>query len=158
MDSDFAALEEFNKSQASVTSIWKRFHRLIVLQNETIVFEADFINNLFTYLHELTYNPTGVTNLAQLVKFTRNFAQEDIEDRDIDVWTDALALGFNNTSPEFWKAYQADLYLGGPGGLLGAIERHNLDAVVLPTAVSSSFVSLDTQTCDHLLTIMRLLS
>lgn len=82
-----------------------------------------------------------VTNLAQLVNFTQNFAQEDVKDRDVNVWTDALALGYNNTSPEFWKAYQADLYLGGPGGLLGAIERHNLDAVVFPTMFSSSFVS-----------------
>lgn len=103
--------------------------------------EADFINNLFTYLSELTFNPTGVKNLRQLVRFTRGFAQEDVRERDVNVWTDALALGYNNTSPQFWKAYQNDLFLGGPGGLLGAIRRHKLDAVVFPTSFASSFVS-----------------
>jgi len=82
-----------------------------------------------------------VKNLRQLVRFSKGFKQEDVPERDINVWTDALALGYNNTSPKFWTAYQSDLYLGGPGGLLGAIERHKLDAVVFPTTFASSFVS-----------------
>ena len=31
--------------------------------------------------------------------------------------------GFNNTDPRFWPALQQDLFLGGEGGLFGALER-----------------------------------
>lgn len=104
--------------------------------------DSDLINGLFTYFSELSKNPTGVTNLRQLSRFTKNFAQEDFPERDVKIWTGALARGYNNTSPEFWKAYQNDLYLGGRGGLLGALKRDKLDAVVFPTTLASAFAAI----------------
>ena len=42
----------------------------------------------------------------------------------------------NNTSAKFPPLYQENLYLGGEGSILGALERHSLDAVILPTALA----------------------
>lgn len=112
--------------------------------NESIVLEADFKVNLKTYLSELTYNPNDIHNLKQLRAFTEKFPAEDFSptSRDVGVWNSSISLPYDNTSPKFWKAYQADQYLGGEGGLLGAIERGNLDAVLLPTQFAPGFAAI----------------
>ncbi|KAL1304087.1 hypothetical protein AAFC00_000522 [Neodothiora populina] len=111
--------------------------------NETLVLNADFLTNLATYLSELSYNPYNITNLAQERAFTHAFAQEDWPDRDTAVWDDALDdQKWDNTSPLFWPAYQANLYYGGEGGILGALTRNNVSAVLLPTQLSPSIPAL----------------
>ncbi|KAK5676676.1 hypothetical protein LTS10_010977 [Elasticomyces elasticus] len=110
--------------------------------NETLVLNADFISDLANYLSELTYNPYGIENLAELRNFTQTFALEDYPERDTGIWDDALKTGWNNTSPEFWAAYQTNLYYGGEGGILGAVARNNVSAVILPTQLSPSIPAL----------------
>lgn len=40
---------------------------------------------------------------------------------------------FNNTSPEFWEAYQTTSFWGNEGGVTGALKAGNFDALILPT-------------------------
>lgn len=111
--------------------------------SETEVLNADFIVNLASYLSLLTYNPNKITSLAVERNFTRTFPLEDYPDRDTAVWDDALdTQGWNNTDPRFWAAYQQDLYFGGEGGLFGALDRDNLDAVILPTSFASTWAAI----------------
>ena len=105
--------------------------------NEGIVLDADFVSDLpGEYLSMLSYNPQNVHDLADVENFTHHFAQEDYPDRDTAVWDQSLALGFNNTSPLFWAAYQNNLEVAGPQGILGALANHSLDALILPTDFS----------------------
>jgi amidase len=103
---------------------------------EDTVLSGDFGPNLAAYLAQLSYNPQNVHTLADVTNFTQHFSLEEYPSRDTAVFDAALALNFTNTSPEFWAAYQEALYLGGAGGLLGALDSYALDAVVLPTNVS----------------------
>lgn len=125
VEANFTALNEWARSK-----------------NETIVLEADFIVNLYQYLSVLTVNPYNITDLYAERNFTQNFPLEDYPDRNTAIWDEALALGYNNTDIRAWEAFQADLYLGGEGGIIGALERNNLDAVILPTSFSSSFPAI----------------
>jgi amidase len=109
---------------------------------ETKGLEADIINNLASYLSNLVVNPTNVHSLEDVRTFTHSFPLEDWPDRDTAIWDDALALGYNNTSPQFWALHEENLAIGGPGGILGALERLKLDAVVALTSVSSPFPAL----------------
>jgi amidase len=104
--------------------------------NSTVL-GADFISDLAAYLAELTYNPYNITSLADLQNFTQTFPLEAWPDRDTATWDTALARGYGNTDGRFWAALQQNYYNGGPGGLLGAIERDKLDAVLLPTSQSA---------------------
>lgn len=108
-----------------------------------IVLDADFVSDLpGEYLSKLTYNPENVHDLEDVSNFTHHFPQEDYPDRDTGVWDMALALGFNNTSPEFWAAYQTNLEIAGPQGILGLLANYSLDALILPTDFSPGLPAL----------------
>lgn len=103
---------------------------------ESIVLDTDFIANLKSYLSQLTYNPTGVESLADVKNFTESFGPEEYPSRDTLGWEEALSFNFTNTDAEAWAAYQYNQYLGGVGGVLGALKNYTLDAVVTPSANS----------------------
>ncbi len=108
-----------------------------------IVLEADFITDLpKEYLSKLTSNPNNVHSVADVRNFTHSFPLEDWPQRDTLVWDGALALGFGNTSPEFWSNYTMNTYLADPLGVTGALKNHSLDALVLPTEFSPNFPAL----------------
>ncbi|KAH6629223.1 amidase signature domain-containing protein [Boeremia exigua] len=109
---------------------------------EDTVLSGDFGPNLAAYLAQLTYNPNNVSDLKEVRNFTQTFPAEEYPSRDTAVFDSSLALNFTNTDAQFWAAYQEDLFLGGPGGILGALETYNLDAVVLPTRTSSSISAI----------------
>lgn len=100
---------------------------------ESIVLGVDFVANLKAYLDQLTYNPNNITDLADLVNFTHGFGQEEWPSRNTVTWETDLAFNFTNDSPEAWAAYQEDQFIGGIGGILGALANYSLDAVVMPT-------------------------
>ncbi|KAL8948836.1 MAG: hypothetical protein Q9222_005009 [Ikaeria aurantiellina] len=108
-----------------------------------IVLEADFVSDLpENYLSKLVTNPQNVQDLQDVSDFTHNFPPEDYPDRDTGVWDGALALGFNNSSPQFWAAYQNNLEVAGPEGILGVLANNSLDALILPTAYSPGLPAL----------------
>lgn len=110
---------------------------------EITVLNGDFIVDLARYLAALTVNPNKVYTLSDVRNFTRSFPGEDYPERDTGVWDVALDVQrYNNTDPRFWAAYQQDLYFGGEGGLLGTLEKYNLDAVILPTSFASSWAAI----------------
>ena len=105
--------------------------------NETIVLDADFVSDLPNlYLSQLTSNPNNIYGLADERNFTHTTPLEAYPERDTGVWDQALGLGYNNTDYRFWQAYQFTTYFGGKGGVLGALEKDNLDALILPTDYS----------------------
>ena len=104
--------------------------------------DGDFTPNLAAYLAQLTYNPNNVTTLGGVRDFTQKFPAEEYPSRDTAIFDESLALNFTNTDPQLWAAYQEDLYLGGPGGILGALDTYNLDAVVLPTRTASGISAI----------------
>ncbi|PGH33005.1 hypothetical protein GX50_04220 [[Emmonsia] crescens] len=117
---NYSALKEFNDSPLPPQIIY-----------------ADFVSDLAGYLSKLQTNPNNINTLPDLRDFTQTFPLEAFPDRDTLAWDDALALGFNNTSPKFWPAYQEIVRLAGEGGIFGALRKDNLDAIILPTSVAA---------------------
>ncbi|KAL8672956.1 MAG: hypothetical protein Q9168_002589 [Polycauliona sp. 1 TL-2023] len=109
----------------------------------SIVLDADFISDLPSkYLSKLATNPNKVHDLADVRNFTRTFPPEEYPNRDTAVWDEALSLGFNNTSPQFWAAYQENLEIAGRQGILGVLANNSLDALILPTDYSPGLPAL----------------
>lgn len=109
----------------------------------SIVLDADFVSDLpGEYLSKLTYNPQDVQDLADLSNFTHGYAPEDYPDRNTAVWDESLALGYGNTDPRFWAAYQINLETAGPQGILGLLANYTLDALIVPTDFSPGLPAL----------------
>lgn len=114
------------------------YGEFIADNNETlgkgsIVLDADFVSDLANYFSQLTVNPNNVKSLADVSNFTHSFKLEEYPQRDTFEFDQSLSLGYNNTDPRFWDAYQFTSYLGGEGGVTGALKANNLDALILPT-------------------------
>lgn len=103
----------------------------------SMILEVDFLTNVAEYLAELTYNPYNITNLEELRRFTQRHPDEEYPDRNTASWDAGLARGFDNTDIRFWNTLQQHYYFGGEGGLLGAIRRNEVDALVMPAASSA---------------------
>ncbi|RYN78945.1 hypothetical protein AA0117_g4050 [Alternaria alternata] len=125
VESDFPAAQEF-------------------LDNSMIgakIMGADFVVNIENYLRQLAYNPHNIKNLVELRKWTQDSSLEGYPSKPTELW-DTVLQNWNNTEAGFWQAYQQGLYYDGEGGLLGTIERHNLDAVLLPSHFSWNFAGI----------------
>ena len=108
----------------------------VVMGNSSIVLDTDFVSNLAEYLSLLTRNPHSVHDLPEVINCTRANPREGYPDPDTLIWDRALARNITNTSPETWAAYQSDLFLGGEGGILGALAKYELDALIMPSFAS----------------------
>ena len=107
-----------------------------------IAVRADLVSDLSGYFSKLEQNPNNIHNIKDLRDFTRKYPAEEYPSRNTRVWDLAIEGKINNTSPEWWPQYLQNLYVGGEGGILGALERHNLDAVVLPSDVAPTIPAL----------------
>ncbi|PLB49058.1 putative amidase [Aspergillus steynii IBT 23096] len=121
-DANFTAYEQYIADQTTTQA----------------VLAIDFISSIPKYLAtNLTANPHNLHNISDIRTFTQQEPLEEYPSRDTQIWDIAIATGLSSTSPEFWAMYQKSLYYGGEGGLLGALSRHNLDAIILPTGVAA---------------------
>ncbi|KAL7928743.1 amidase signature enzyme [Trichoderma chlorosporum] len=110
---------------------------------ETLIMKADFFANVATYLAKLSSNPSNIHTLADIREKTQKHPLETYPQRDTGIWDDIMfEQKWDNTDPKFQPAYEHLQELGGPGGLLGVLERHNLAAVVMPTSMASMWAAV----------------
>ncbi|KAL8968447.1 MAG: hypothetical protein Q9197_004878 [Variospora fuerteventurae] len=102
-------------------------------RNSSIVLDTDFVAGLSNYLSQLATNPNDIHALSDIARFTRFHGQENYPDRDTYVWDRQLGRNITHESSESWTAYQANLFMGGEQGVVGALDRHKLDALIMPT-------------------------
>lgn len=135
------ALDELQTAGASI--ITANFTEVADLKTwRNVVLGVDFPANMDTYLDGLATNSHQVRSLLSLRNWTQAHGHlEDYPNRDTgfwDVFLEKRTEGWSQ-SPDC-KNYQDALVqmkkLGGDGGILGAIERQQLDAVVMPTSIT----------------------
>ncbi|KAL8739166.1 MAG: hypothetical protein Q9181_000195 [Wetmoreana brouardii] len=105
-------------------------------RNSSVVLDTDFVAGLSNYLSILLTNPNNVHNLQDVVHFTKADPREEHPDRDTYVWDRQLSRNISDSSPESWAAYESNLLMGGEQGIIGALDRHKLDALIMPTFTS----------------------
>ena len=97
--------------------------------------DADFIPTVNNYLSSLDPKSTSIRNFDDVIKATVNDPREQYPERDIDVWKAAKNTKVVSGSPEAQEAYQVIYNQCGPNGVFGALEEHNLDALILPSCL-----------------------
>lgn len=99
---------------------------------------ADFVTNLEQYLSKLHTNPNEICDIHDLREWTKTHRSEEYPTRDTAVWDYAIESNISLGTAKFDALYEENMFLGGEGGILGALERHSLDAVILPSKIAFS--------------------
>jgi amidase len=110
----------------------------------SVVLQADFVSDLPNYLAQLSENPNDLRTVEDVRTFIRSTTMEEWPRRDTGLWDAGLALGHDNTAPEFWCNYTRNTYYGGHLGVTGALRNHSLDALVVPTMHASKYPAVST--------------
>ena len=133
---DNANFPAFNGSvEGSIRSIRENYNYKVI--------GTDFIAGLTSYLAKAsTSDRRQYHNVEELLNCTQSDPREEYPDRDTASWEEALSYNCTNDSQEIWDAYQEDLYYGREGGVLGALDLYNLDALILPTTSSAYLPAL----------------
>jgi amidase len=85
------------------------------------------------YLASLAYNPDNLRSLDDVVRYIESHENEDFPKYSVDTFRKMAASPYTVDSKEYSDALQTRLYMGAEGGVLGALEEHNCDVLVLPT-------------------------
>ncbi|RFU80807.1 amidase signature enzyme [Trichoderma arundinaceum] len=110
---------------------------------EKSIMRADFSVNLASYLSQLASNPSNIHTLADVREPTQKHPLETYPQRDTGIWDDILfEQKWDNTDPQFREAYDRLQHLGGPGGLPGVLDQHDLVAVVMPTSMAPMWAAV----------------
>lgn len=104
--------------------------------NSDLVLDIDFAEGLASYLSQLTNNPNNIHSLEDLIDFTKTDPREEWPQRDIGVWERSLARNLTSSSSESYSAYESNRRMAEEDGIVGALDRYGLDALVMPTFAS----------------------
>lgn len=100
---------------------------------------ADIKTSIETYLADLTLNPRNLQTLEDIRDAILDSPDSEPDKYGTIVFDHAVKDGLNTADVKYWEARQEILRLCGEEGLLGALKEYNLDALVMPSAVSAAF-------------------
>jgi amidase len=111
-------------------------------QNSSLVDGVEFEAGVAKYFNGLTYNPNNIHSLQDLIKFTETFPAEDYPDRNVQTWINAVNFNLTTSSPEYLAARYNDLIAGSIATELGALDKYNLDVLIMPSSSSPGFAAI----------------
>jgi amidase len=104
------------------------------LNNEVkgVVRSSEFKRDIVSYIQTLDSNPNNIHTVEDLIEFTKTDPREEFPDRDVGKFQWTQAEGVDVESEKYKKMVEQEKYFGGPGGILGAMERYDLDVIAFP--------------------------
>jgi amidase len=119
-NANFPAADEFKKLNQQVKGI---------------VRASEFTRDIVAYLETLETNPNHLTSVEDIMNFTKTFPAEMYPERDIGKFMWTQAEGVNVDSEKYAEMVKQELYYGGEGGILGAMEKYTVDVLVVPSTL-----------------------
>jgi amidase len=117
-DANFTAADEFRKLNQQVKGI---------------VRSSEFKRDIVKYLDCLTANPNEIKSVEDIINFTKSNDAELYPEKDIGKFLWTQAEGVEVDSDKYKHMLEQEAYFGGEGGILGALEKYKLDALILPS-------------------------
>ncbi len=100
-----------------------------------IVRSSEFRRDIARYLQALKTNPNNIQSAEDIIEFTKSFPKEEYPERDIGKFLWTQAEGIDVDSDKYKEMVKQERFYGGEGGILGAMEKHNLDVLVIPSTL-----------------------
>ncbi|KAI1737184.1 putative amidase [Xylaria scruposa] len=117
-NANFTAAKEFQKLNQQVKGI---------------VRSSEFKKDIVKYLETLKTNPNEIHSAEDIINFTKTFPLEDYPGKDIGKFMWTQEEGIDVDSERYKAMVEQELYYGGEGGILGAMNKHKLDVLIIPS-------------------------
>ncbi|KAK3944347.1 amidase [Diplogelasinospora grovesii] len=102
---------------------------------------SEYKFDMENYFRSLEVNPKNILTMKDLIACTKSLPEKEYPSRDTAYWEFASnAADFE--SPEMVEAVERMRYLGGPGGIDGALDAAGADALIFPSVCSSDVPGL----------------
>lgn len=105
------------------------------------VITAEFKSDLASYLATLQRNPHNLSSVADLIEFTKTFAEEGHPDRDIKRFLRTQDEDSDVTSQKFKEAVAKQDRMYRKDGILGVMEKFKLDVIAVPANADAPVTS-----------------
>jgi amidase len=102
---------------------------------KTFCITAEFKSDLSKYFSRLQNNPHSLHTVKDLIDFTKQFPEEEYPERDIDIFLRTQAEDTHISGAKYKALREKEKYFGGAGGILGAMEKFNLDVLAIPSTI-----------------------
>lgn len=112
------------------------FDQILTSKCPDVVKSSDLKARLADYFSSLVENPTQLKDVHDLIRYTQSDPREDFPSRGTSSLEKAAIAIDDQDSDEFKLALKYMNYLAHDGGVAGALQRHQLDALILPTCVA----------------------
>lgn len=124
-NANFKGAEEFKRLNAKVKGV---------------VRSSEYNRDMNAYVATLESNPNNIKSVGDIIAFTKSDPREEYPKRDIGkfLWTQEKGIDVN--SAKYKEMVNQELYFGGEGGILGAMQEHQLDILAVP---STSGIAID---------------
>lgn len=113
-NADFPAAEQFTKLNEQVKGI---------------VRSSELRRDFSRYIQTLETNPNSIGSTEDLIEFTKTHPEEEYPERDIGKFLWTQAEGIDVDSDKYTEMVQQERYFGGPGGILGAMEKYSTTSI-----------------------------
>ena len=110
---------------------------------------ADWKADMARYVENLVDNPQNINNIDDLVEFTKSCPKEEYPSRDV-VGLVGISKAISQDDARVEEAWKRVRELAVEGGINGAIKRYNLDALIMPSSVSTSVATV---ACAPIITV-----
>lgn len=107
-------------------------YRNLTSREKILPMATEFRPSIARYLGSLEQNPKNLRTLEDIYRLTKSDPHEDFPNRDLELWE--MALTTSRDSDEYKAAKNREEDFAGSRGILGAIEAHELDAIIAPCA------------------------
>ncbi|KAK0656898.1 hypothetical protein B0T16DRAFT_48620 [Cercophora newfieldiana] len=120
----------FSESSDHIKNGFKKLNQ----QVRGIVRSSEFKRDIVRYLKTLETNPNDLHSAEDIIEFTKRTPEEEYPEHDIGKFLWTQAEGIDVGSDKFEEMVKQERFYGGEGGILGAMDKHNLDLLVVPSS------------------------
>jgi amidase len=114
-NTNFQGTEEFNKMSAD---------------EKLYAMAGSFKHDIGLYAGTLTKNPHNISSLQDIMYLAKTDSAEDYPTRAMEAWD--LAASIDLDGQQYKSSLDKNKYFSGEGGILGALDRYNLDLIAAP--------------------------
>jgi len=102
---------------------------------------SEYKFDMENWFRSLEVNPKNIQSMEDLISCTKSLPEEEYPSRDIAYW-ELVNNADDFKSPKILAAAERMRYLGGPGGIDGALDAADADALIFPSVCSSDVPGL----------------